>query len=326
MRYKTVILEDRYENHLIERKILNSIECEIVEISSYSDKYLIEKECRDADAILVNLYRMDSYFIEKLTKCRVISRYGIGYDNVDVEAASEKGIKVLNVPEYCTEEVTEHILALFFSCIRNVSVKDRFIRQGNWNIKKGMPVGRISGKVFGIIGYGKTGQALHRKIAGFGFSKIYISDHNHEKKRELLVRHSTEETESEFTGFETVLRESDFISLNIPLNDKTRHMIGNDEFAAMKKGSILINASRGGIVDTEALLNAIDRGNLAGAALDVYEKEPLPPDSPVFGYDNIVLTDHSAWYSVESQAELQKKCAESVVNFLTGAGSYSAVN
>ena len=326
MKYKVVILENRYDDHEIEMKILSQIDCEISVITSYKDSAIIENECRNADAVLVNLYRMDKDFIDKLENCKVISRYGIGYDNVDAEYAAEKGIKVLNVPEYCTEEVSEHILALFFSCIRNVAVKDRLIRKGEWNIKNGVRAGRISGKVFGIIGYGKTGQALHRKIAGLGFSRILIWDHNADKKKDIIDTHSVDGTDSCFTPFESLLSESDFISLNVPLSSKTFHMINKERLKKVKKGAILINAARGGVVDTEALINALEDGSLAGAALDVYENEPLNPDSRLFNIDKVVLTDHAAWFSAESQAELQRICAQSVVNFLTGRGEYSAVN
>lgn len=326
MKYKIVILENRYENHNIEKDILGKTDCSIAEISSYSDSEYIEKECRDADAILVNLYKMDMTFLEKLEKCRVICRYGIGYDNVDAEYAASKGIKLLNVPEYCTEEVTEHILALFFSCIRNVAVKDRLIRKGKWNIKEGVRSGRISGKVFGILGYGKTGQALHRKIAGLGFSRILIYDHKAEKKGDLINTHSTDGTESVFASFDSILSESDFLSLNVPLNEKTKHMIGKESFRKIKQGAVLINASRGGVVDTEALICALEEGVLAGAALDVYENEPLDEGSRLLDFDNVVLTDHAAWFSEDSQADLQRMCARSAVNFLTGSGEYSAVN
>lgn len=326
MKYKVVILENRYDDHKIEFDILKQLDCEIVEITSYKYSGLIEKECINADAVLVNLYKIDRSFIDKLENCKVICRYGIGYDNVDAVYAAEKGIKVLNVSEYCTEEVSEHILALFFSCIRNVAVKDRLIREGEWNIKRGVRAGRISGKVFGIIGYGKTGQALHRKIAGLGFSKILIWDHNSDKKKEIIDTHASDGTDSCFSSFESVLSESDFISLNVPLNSKTYHMINRESLGKIKKGAILINASRGGVVDTDAVVSALKDGILAGAALDVYETEPINTDSELLKLDNVVLTDHAAWFSAESQADLQQICAQSAVNFLTGSGKYSPVN
>ncbi len=326
MKYKIVILEDRYDDHKIELDVLKSLDCDVTEIRSYSDTLYIERECGNADAILVNLYRMDRAFLDKLDRCRVVCRYGIGFDNVDAEYASEKGIKVLNVPEYCTEEVSEHILALFFSCIRNVAVRDRLIRKGQWNIRGGVRAGRISGKVFGIIGYGKTGQALHRKIAGLGFSRILIHDRNADRKKDLIDTHSTDGTDSVFTSLDGLLAESDFISLNVPLNEATSHMINSDSLDKVKTGAILINASRGGVIDTTALVEALISGKLAGAALDVYEKEPPEEGSELLKLDNVVLTDHAAWFSAESQADLQRKCAQSAVNYLTGKGGYSAVN
>ncbi|MCP5514171.1 MAG: C-terminal binding protein [Spirochaetales bacterium] len=326
MKYKIVLLEDRYDNHNPEKTVLGSIGCEVIEAGGITDPAELEQLCRDADALLVNLYKIDRNFISGLEKCAVIGRYGIGYDNVDVKYAAEKGIKVVNVPDYCSDEVSEHIIALLFSCVRNITVKDTLIRKGKWNIRGEVPVHRVSGKKLGIIGYGKTGQALHKKINSLGFSSVMVFDHHPEEKRALLSEISGNGGPAYLCGLDDLLAECDFISLNIPLTDETRGMIGSREFMLMKNTAIIINTSRGAVIDTEAMIKALDAKQIAGAAVDVHEIEPLPPDSPLFSVKNIVLTDHAAWYSVESQADLQRKCAAAVLDVLSGRPCASIVN
>lgn len=353
---KIVLLEERYENHNPEKDVFgfsennkdgkdsNYIVLEIADLikaasdGNKSAKAEIKKICSDADGILVNLFKIDEKFIENLDKCKVIGRYGIGYDNVDIKSASGKGIKVVNIPEYCTDEVSEHIIALLFSVVRNVAIKDRLIRQGKWNTACPVPVHRIAGKKIGIIGYGKTGQALHRKIAGLGFSEIIVYDRNAKKKEAELATNTAalfgkcsdevvpKNCNTVFSSFEKLLSESDFISLNIPLTEETNHMIGEKEFRMMKNCAIIINTARGTIIDTDAMIAALKSGEIAGAALDVYESEPLSADSPLLALDNVVMTDHVAWYSAESQIELQKKCAQAVKAVLEGRECDSIVN
>lgn len=326
MKQKIVLLEERYENHDPEKAVFSSVNCDIIEAGGITEREKLVKICSDADAILVNLYKIDASFIDSLEKCRVIGRYGIGYDNVDIKSAAGKGIKVVNVPDYCSDEVSEHIIALLFSCVRNITVKDSLIRGGKWNIRGAVPVHRISGKKLGIIGYGKTGQALHRKISSLGFSEIAVFDHHPERKRAALEKISAEAFPASFRDFDYLLGECDFISLNIPLTGETRHMIGRGEFGRMKKTAIVINTSRGAVIDTGAMVEALIERKIAGAAVDVHESEPLPKDSPLFKLDNIVLTDHAAWYSVESQKSLQEKCATAVLAVLEGRECSSVVN
>lgn len=354
MMRKIVLLEERYENHNPEKDVFgfnennknvnsNYIVLEIADLvkdaltGNRSAMAEIKKICSDADGLLVNLFKIDAKFIENLDKCKVIGRYGIGYDSVDIKAASAKGIKVVNVPEYCTDEVSEHIIALLFSVVRNVAIKDRLMRQGKWNIACPVPVHRIAGKKFGIIGYGKTGQALHQKVAGLGFSEIIVYDRSAEKKEAKLASNATlfgkcsgavapKRCNTVFSSFEKLLSESDFISLNLPLTEETNHIIGEREFRMMKNCAIIINTARGAIIDTKSMIAALKSGEIAGAALDVYESEPLSTDSPLLALDNVVMTDHAAWYSAESQIELQIKCAQAVKAILEGRACDSIVN
>ena len=314
---KIVLLEERFNNHDIEKSVFSQIECEIIETGFGKDPQELSEICADADAILVNLFKIDADFISKLKKCKVIGRYGIGYDNVDIKAAAEKGIKVVNVPEYCTNEVVEHILALLFSTVRNITIKDLLVRKGKWNVKGTIPIHRIAGKKFGIIGYGKTGVLLHKRAASLGFSEIVIFDRSASKKGDLL-KQATRETKSSFVDLDALITDCDYISINLPLTDQTKHLIGQREFDMMKKNAIVINASRGGVIDTEALIAALINKKIAGAGLDVHEIEPLPSNSPLFEINSIVITDHTAWHSVESQSDLQRLCATNTLDALLG--------
>ena len=325
MKYKIVLIEERYSNHDIEKAVFSQADCEVIEAGYVKDPQELSKICADADGILVNLFKIDKGFLSKLQKCKVIGRYGIGYDNVDVKAAAEKGIKVVNVPDYCSEEVVEHILALLFSAVRNIAIKDLLVREGKWNIKGTIPVHRISGKKLGIVGYGKTGTLLHKRVQSLGFSEIIVFDRSADKKAEKLKQNAGE-TKASFADLDYLVANSDFISLNLPLTDKTKHLLGAREFGMMKKNAIIINASRGGVIDTEALISALKNKKIAGAALDVHEIEPLPLNSKLFEINNIVITDHTAWHSIESQEDLQRFNATNVLNVLLGKPCASIVN
>ena len=325
MNYKIVLIEERFGNHDIEKSVFSQLDCEVIEAGNIKDPQELSKICIDADAILVNLFKINADFISKLKKCKVIGRYGIGYDNVDVRAAAQNGIKVVNVPDYCTEEVVEHILALLFSAVRNITVKDFLVRKGKWNIKGAVPVHRISGKKLGIIGYGKTGTLLHKKAAALGFSEIIIFDRSAEKKAELLAKNAGQ-TKAFFADLNHLISNCDFISLNLPLTDKTKHLFGSREFDMMKKDAIVINTSRGAVIDTDALVAALESRKIAGAAVDVHETEPLPLNSKLFELNSVVITDHTAWYSIESQEDLQRLCASHVLEALLGKPCSSIVN
>jgi D-3-phosphoglycerate dehydrogenase len=325
MKYKIVLIEERFNNHDIEKSVFSQANCEVIEAGHIKDIQELSGICSNADAILVNLFKMDKDFISKLKKCKVIGRYGIGYDNVDVIAAAGKGIKVVNVPNYCTNEVVEHILALLFTAVRNITIKDLLVREGKWNIKGTIPVHRMAGKKLGIVGYGKTGTLLHKRAVSLGFSEIIIFDRSAEKKVELL-KQIAGETKASFTDLDYLVSNCDFISLNLPLTDKTKYLIGSREFEMMKKNAIIINVSRGAIIDTEALSAALVSKRIAGAALDVHEIEPLPSNSTLFDINNLVITDHTAWHSIESQEDLQRMCASNVLDVLLGKPCASIVN
>ena len=320
---RIVITDDRF-GHADEEKHVFAGE-ELIVADCHTEEDLISV-CKGADGILLNQAPMTRQVIGTLDKCRVISRYGIGYDNVDLKAAEEKGIWVTNVPGYCTEEVAEHALGLLLSCVRAIPEKDRVVRNGSWNNNR--TIRRMSGRVLGIVGFGATGRAFWEKIQGFAFSKILITDPRGKEKlvSQADISASRLFNQTESVPLEELLEASDFISLHVPLNESTRHFINSKSIAAMKEGVILINISRGAVIDEAALVEALRTGHIARAGLDVFEKEPLPLDHPFLSLPNVVLTDHSAYYSAESVSELKTRTAMNALEVLKGLIPHTAVN
>lgn len=274
---------------------------------------------RDADGILVNLHPLPASVIQELQKCRVISRYGVGYDNVSVEAATAKGIWVARVPDYCLEDVSDQALALLLGCVRKVAFKDRRIREGAWNLHREQPSYRIAGKILGLVGYGAIARTLHRKLSGFGLGRVLVFDPYLDPKK-------IEENGAESVNLRALLKNSDYVSIHAPLSEETRGLIGSRELSLMKRTAILVNTSRGPLVEEKAVAEALADGKITAAGLDVFETEPLPADSPLRQLDNVILSDHAGWYSEESVAELKTKAAQNVLEVLKGGKPTYPVN
>lgn len=317
-KFKVVILDDRYSSYNQETEGLS-------ELGIIPEVYWPETEeeaaavLHDADAVICNLYPLTDKLIRGMDKCRVISRYGVGYDNVDVDAAAEKGIAVCNVPDYAMEDASDHALALLFGCIRKIAYRDRRIREGGWNLHQDQPCFRMAGKVLGVVGYGHIGSTLIRKISGFGFSRILVDDPRADESHIKAAG-------GQKVSFDDVLTQSDYISIHCPLNSETENMFDAAVFSKMKEGAILINTARGPIVNEDELWKALKSGKLAAAGIDVYNEDPLSAESPLRELDNITMTDHAAWYSEESIVELKTKAARNVIEVLSGAQPSYRVN
>jgi len=321
---KIVITDDRFGQNKEERRIFPGAELFVADC--HTEEELI-RSCAGADGILLNQAPMTGKVIKTLDKCQVISRYGIGYDNVDLLAAEEAGIWVTNVPGYCAEEVAEHTLGLLLSCARAIPEKDRGIRSGAWNINR--PIRRMSGRVLGIVGFGTTGRAFWEKVQGFAFSRILVADPRGEAKLAALRKaHAGGDlfNITRVVSFDELLRQSDFISFHVPLNESTWHCVNRNSIAMMKEDVTIINTSRGAVIDEDALAEALKNGPIAAAGLDVFEKEPLPPDHPFLNLFNVILTDHSAYYSAESISELKTRTALNAREVLEGNIPKTAVN
>jgi len=272
---------------------------------------------RDADAVLTTYAKVTGEMIPQMTKCRVISRFGIGVDNVDIPVATSKGIVVTKVPDYCLDEVSDHAMALLLALIRKIPSSNTRTQSGKWEMKAVVPIHRLRGTVLGLVAFGQIPQLVAPKAQAFGMQVItydpYVSD-------EVLKRANVRRVE-----LDELIRTSDYISLHCPLTAETKHLFGADAFQKMKRSAYLVNTARGPVIHEAALAQALDQKLIAGAALDVMEKEP-PGTSPLFGRDNIIVTPHTSFYSEESLVDLQTKAAEEVVRVLSGQAPRNPVN
>ena len=317
MKWRVVITDSGYKHYNIERELIESIggELEIRHCVTEEDVIALAK---DADGVIVRLQPFSAKVIENLRRCQVAARYGVGVDNIDIAAATRKGIIVVNVVDYAVNEVAEHTLALLLSCVRKITSHDKKIRAGAWDIGLRDPIYRIKGKTLGLVGLGRIAQALVKKVKGFELRILaydpFLSEEVAKKLRVELVE------------LDTLLEESDYISLHAMLNEKTKHLINERRLRKMKPNAILVNTSRGGLVDTKALYRALKEGWINSAGIDVHEEEPVPKDYCLFELDNAVISDHAAWYSEESIEELQRGAAEAVAAVLCGRWPKSVVN
>lgn len=316
--FKVAVTDDRYGSYTEEKNVLKEIGAELI-ILDPENKGEFEQKITDADALLVNLHPMTGELISKLDKCKVISRYGVGYDNVDVDAATKKGIWVARVPDYSIEDVSDQALALLLACVRKVAYKDRMIRNGKWNLHDDQPCHRIKDGVLGLIGYGSISRRFHEKTIGFGLSKVLVYD-------PFVDDETIKSNGGVPVDLATILTNSDFISIHAPLTETTRGMIGKDQLQLMKKGAILVNTSRGPVLNEADVAEALKAGIITGAGLDVFETEPVSLDSPLLKLDNVVLSDHTGWYSEESKKELKTKAALNIVSVLKGGKPIYPIN
>ncbi len=265
---------------------------------------------READAILVTYAKLPGELLRQLTRCRAIGRFGLGVDNIDTKTAAELGIVVTYVPDYCMHEVSDHAMALLLALARKIPFSDKLVQSGRWEMPAVAPLRRLAGQVLGLIGFGNIPRALAPKAKAFGFEVIA---HDPYAGKDVFAACAVEAV-----SLETLLARSDAISVHAPLTPATRGLIDAAALARMKKGAVIVNTARGPLIDEPALLAALDSGHLGGAALDVVATEPLPKDSPLLGRDNVILTPHTAFYSVEALDELQTKCATDVASVLSG--------
>jgi D-3-phosphoglycerate dehydrogenase / 2-oxoglutarate reductase len=265
---------------------------------------------RDADAILVTYAKLPGELLRQLRRCKAIGRFGLGVDNIDIAAAAELGITVTYVPDYCMQEVSDHAMALLLALARKVPQSNALVQAGRWEMPAVVPIHRLAGRVLGLVGFGNIPRALAPKAKAFGLRVVAHDPY--------VSQHALAAAGVEGMSFDRLLEISDFVSIHAPLLPATRGLFNAEVFRKMKQGACLINTARGPLVDEDALLAALDSGRLAGAALDVVAVEPLPKQSRLIGRDNVVLTPHTGFYSVEALNELQTKCAADVARVLSG--------
>ena len=308
---KVVLTDYVWESLDVEKKTLEGL-ADLVALKTKKPEEFLG-EAADCDALL-NTYAgpITAQDMARMPKCRIIARYGIGVDTIDLEAATAAGIIVTNNPTYCIEEVAEQTMAMLLACARKIAFYDRMVRAGRWEVPPGKPMFRLAGQTLGLVGFGNIARQVAVRAAAFGMRVLFADP---------FVKEGPGKTD-----LEKLLAESDFVSLHPPLTPQTRKMINDEAFAKMKPAAFLINCSRGPVVDTEALVRALDAKRIAGCALDTVDPEPLPDPHPLRGRENVILCPHAAWYSEQAMRGLQAGAPGEVRRVLTGEWPVNVVN
>jgi D-3-phosphoglycerate dehydrogenase len=288
---------------------LKRLDPEICIAKSTSEADILDV-AREADGVLVTYAKLPGELLRQLQRCKVIGRFGLGVDNIDVKAAAALNIVVTYVPDYCLQEVSDHAMALVLALARKVPFSNSLVQQGRWEMPAVVPIRRLEGQVLGVVGLGNIPRRVVPKARAFGF-KVVAHD-------PYVPAAIARELGVELMSFERLLEISDFISVHAPLTAQTRGLFNADAFGRMKEGACVVNTARGPLLDEAALVAALDAGHLGGAALDVVAAEPLSKESPLLGRANVIVTPHTAFYSVEALEELQTKCATDVARVLSG--------
>lgn len=269
---------------------------------------------RDADVVIANFAAITAEVVAGWEKCRLVIRHGTGYDNFDLVALNRANIPLCYIPDYCIEEVAEHTIALILACGRRLAsgrkILEGSVVRAQWDLSGLVPIYRMSGQTLGIIGCGRIGGCVFRKLKSFGFRLLICDPYlTAERRRELGI---------EVVAKEKVFRESDFVTLHIPLNQETRHLVSAEMLALMKPSAYLINTSRGPVVDTEALAAALRGGTISGAGIDVYDSDPPEPCNPLISLPNVLPTPHSAWYSEDAAWNIRQLIMFEIDRFVAG--------
>lgn len=312
---KVLITDHPWPSIDIETEILRDNGIEVID-SPADDEATLSKLAADVDAIATCWAKVFRPVIDAAPNCRHIARMGIGLDNIDVAYASERGIPVTNVPDYCIEEVADQAIGGLLGLARNVVQFDREIKDGKYDLAGAPPMRRLSTQTIGIVGFGRTGQAVADRAKSFGLKVLAWSKSGNNYGR----------GDVEMVPFEQILAECDYISVHVPLSDNTRHLFDAKAFSAMKPSAYLANTSRGPVIDQKALLDALNSGEIAGAALDVWDPEPPAMDDPLLQHPRLVATPHAAFVSVEALEELRRRVAHQIVAILGGKEAESVVN
>jgi D-3-phosphoglycerate dehydrogenase len=308
-----------------ERKIIEGAGFELATFQSLESTDVMDI-ARDSDALICQYADINRSVLESLDRCKIVARYGVGLDNIDVASATEFGVKVLYVPYFCFHDVANHAMGLILALSRNIVGINRVIREQSKDgqvsyadmLKFMDNVERPGKQTIGIIGLGKIGKQVSRRASCFGYNVIAYDPYI---PGELISIWDARKV-----SFEELLKTSDFISIHAPLTNETEEMIGSSELNQLKSSAYIINTARGKIIDESALKTALESGQIAGAALDVFEQEPIAKDHPFLGMNNVIITPHVGFYSKTSLIELKSSVAQYTVNALKGEGSYEIAN
>jgi D-3-phosphoglycerate dehydrogenase len=316
-RFRVVITDEEYSDIEIERRILDTVGADVFRFNTKSEEEIIEVS-KGCDALMLTFSQITKRIIETLDNCKIIARYAIGYDCIDLDAATKKEICVTNVPDYCVDEVSTHTVGLILDITRKLTFLNNDVKNGIWDYLGRGPVYSLSGQTLGLVGFGKIPRAVIAKIKPFGMDIItydpYLSDFDAES---FGVKKVT---------LDQLLEKSDIISLHSPLSKETTGIIDYNKLIKMKKSAYLINVGRGPLVNEHDLIDALNKGLICGAALDVTVAEPIEKDNPLLRMDNVIITPHSAWYSEKAKVTLQSSAAMEVARVLSGYYPKNLVN
>ena len=314
----TVVIAYNFPEIEIEQRIIGATGAEVIHTRRLDTPDALAAASR-ADVLMVTIEPVPAELIDRLDHCKLICRVGTGLDAIDIPAATRRGIWVTNVPDYAIDEVSTHAIALLLNHARRLPTLFGLVERGQWwDAKQVGPIRRLRGQTLGLLGYGRIGQAMAVKAQGLGLNVLaydpYLSP-------EVLAADGVRSVD-----LETMLREADYVSLHAPLTVATREILNASTLALMKPTAYIINTARGALINEAALLDAVQSGKIAGAALDVLQKEPVAPDSPLLKEPRILLTPHAAWYSEEANEDVRVKGAEDVVRVLRGERPRTPVN
>jgi D-3-phosphoglycerate dehydrogenase len=322
VRYRVVITDGEFLSYEIERRVLQDMGADLEVNQARDDPERIREICRDAHGILVQYGPLTRAAIQDLERCRIIVSYGIGYDSIDVRAATERGIPVANVPRFCVEEVSDHAIMLVLASGKKLAFQNQAVKEGRspWDYHPIQPIHRLRGGTLGIVGFGKIGRRVAAKAQALGLRVIACDPY--------IPPSEAEPYDVALLPLEEVLRASDYISFHVPLTEETAHMLDQKALSLLKPSCYVINTSRGRVVDQSALAEAIREGRIAGAGLDVLENEP--PQEEDYGellqLEQVTVTPHLAWYSEEAMTDLQEQAAQTVAAVLRGEWPDNIVN
>ena len=316
-RWTVVVTDYNYPDLVIEEKELADWGARVIPAQCRTPEEVLAV-AGEADALISQYAPITRKVLAGLRRCKAVGRYGIGVDNIDVQAATDNGIAVINVPSYCEEEVSDHVMAFLLAWVRRIVHYTEQVRQGGWDWKTGRPIPRLQGRTLGLWGFGKIARLVARKAKVFGLKVMaydpYVPD-------EIFAAEGVEKVD-----LDQLLEASDFVSVHIPLTEETRHLINDEALAKMKPTACLINTARGGVVDQKALLQALQEGKIAGACLDVADQEPPNPNDPLLRMPHVLWSPHVAWYSEGSLVELRTRIARDIGRALNGLLPFGLVN
>ena len=317
MQPNVVIAYDGFGDILVEQDILRSTGARIEHVGNLDTAHALDA-ARQADALMVTVQQVSAGLIASMERCQIISRAGTGLDAIDIPAATERGIWVASVPDYSVDEVSSHAIALLLAHARGIIGMVEGTRAGRWDYRVVAPLRRLAGQTLGLLGCGRIGRAVATKARGLGMAVIAYDPY---VDAEAIRSSGIQPVE-----WETLLQTADYISLHVPLTDKTRRILNAEALALMQPTAVLINTARGGLIDEDALLAALQSKQIAAAALDVLSVEPPAPEHPLLREPRVFITPHAAWYSEDANHEVRVRATEEVVRVLRGDRPRCPVN